>query len=67
MMNMENKKMALNDEQVNAVQGGWSLLDLIGDGIGYLFDEITEKIDELYDGPRDGCTGKQEVPGFNVY
>lgn len=66
-VDMENKKMALNDEQADAVRGGWSLLDLVGDGIGYLFDEITEKIEDLYGGPRDGCTGEQEVPGFNVY
>lgn len=63
---MENKMTELNDEQLDAVQGG-SLLDLVGEGIGYLFDEITEKIDDLYGGPRDGCTGKQTVPGFNVY
>ncbi len=66
-MDMENKKRALNDEQADMVRGGWSLLDVIGDGIGYLYDKITEKIDDLYDGPRDGCTGEQEVPGFNVY
>ena len=62
--NTENKKMKLNDEQLDAVQGG-SLLDLVGEGIGYLFDDITEKLEKFR--PKDGCTGKQVVPGFNVY
>lgn len=63
---MENKKMKLNDEQLEAVQGGGGLLELVGDGIGYLFDRFTEKLDSLYK-PQDGCTGEQVVPGFNVY
>ena len=60
-----NKKMALNDEQLEAVQGGWSLLTLVGDGIGYLFDKMTEKLDSIK--PNDGCTGEQTMPGLNVY
>ena len=68
MMNrtdMETKVTELNDEQMDAVCGG-SLLDLIGDGIGYVFDRVTGIIDNLYT-PQDGCTGKQTVPGLNVY
>ena len=64
---MEKKITVLNDKQAEAVRGAWSLLDLVGDGIGYIFDEITEKIDDLYGTPQDGCTGEQVVPGFNVY
>ena len=62
--NIVNKRMKLNDEALEAVQGG-SLLDLIGEGIGYLFDDFTKKLDKLK--PNDGCTGKQVMPGFNVY
>ena len=70
MMNrtdMENKMTELNEGQMEAVRGGWSLLDLVGEGIEYLFDEMTEKIEDLFGAPQDGCTGKQTVPGFNVY
>ena len=64
-MNMENNRMALNEEQLDAVHGG-SLLDLVGDGIGYLCDEFKEKIDKYFPN-RNGCIGEQVVPGFNVY
>lgn len=64
---MENKYTELNDEQLDAVQGAGGILELVGDGIGYLFDRMTEKIDELAGPRRDGCTGEQVVPGFNVY
>ena len=49
------------------VQGAGGILELVGDGIGYLFDRMTEKIDELAGRRQDGCTGTQVVPGFNVY
>ena len=62
---MENRKMALNDEQADVARGGWEILDLVGYGVGYIFDKITETIDEHYN-PQDGCTGEQEIPGFNV-
>ena len=70
MMNIEmkNKAVALNDEQMMAVCGG-DLLDLIGDGIGYLIDRVEKKVSDYVDidpSHYDG-TGKQVVPGFNVY
>ena len=67
MMNMETKKAGLNGKLLDAVRGG-SLLDLAEEGIGYLFDDITDKIEDLFGTPDDGgCTGKQVMPGFNVY
>lgn len=64
---METRKVELNDEQLDMVRGAGGILELVGDGIGYLFDRMTEKIDELAGSRQDGCTGKQVVPGFNVY
>ena len=65
---MNTNKTALNDEQLEAVCGaGKGILDYVGDGIGYLFDEITEKLDDVIGYPNDHSTGKQVMPGFNVY
>ena len=61
---MKNR-IELSEEQMDAVRGG-TLLELVGEGIGYLCDEITDKIEWLFPN-RDGCTGEQTVPGFNVY
>ncbi len=53
----------LNDEQLEAVQGS-GLLDFIGE---LLFDRVTDKVEQYTSGFSDGCTGKQVMPGFNVY
>ena len=61
---MESNKMELNPEEMELVSGG-SLLDLVGD---YLFDTITEKIEDIFGKPDYGkCTGEQVMPGLNVY
>ena len=61
---MEKDKMELNQEEMELVSGA-SLLDLVGE---YLFDTVTEKIEDFFGKPDDGkCTGKQVMPGFNVY
>ncbi len=52
-----------NDEQLEAVQGS-GLLDFIGE---LLFDRVTDKVEQYTSGFSDGCTGKQVMPGFNVY
>lgn len=62
---MKHNRATLNEEQMDAVRGG-SLLDLVGEGIGYLCDEMIEKIDKLFPN-NNGCTGEQTVPGLNVY
>ena len=61
---MENNMMKLNPEEMELVSGA-GLLDLVGE---YLFDTVTEKIEDFFGKPDDGkCTGKQVMPGFNVY
>lgn len=67
MIMKDNKVTELSDEELDMVQGAGGILELVGDGIGYLFDRMTEKIDELAGPRQDGCTGTQVVPGFNVY
>ena len=62
---MKHNRAALNEEQLDAVWGG-GLLDLVGEGIGYLCDEMIEKIDKLFP-KKYGCSGEQTVPGLNVY
>ena len=62
----ENKQAALSDRILDAVWSG-TFFDLIGDGIDYLYDEITERVEDLFGTPDDGkCTGDQVMPGFNV-
>ena len=64
---MENNKMELNLEEMELVSGA-GLLDLVGEGIGYLFEEFKDKIEDYFGTPDDGkCTGEQVMPGFNVY
>lgn len=69
MMIMKYEKMALTDEQLDAVQGGTTIFDIIGEGIGYIADEITDVIETVF--KREDCYegehGEQIVPGFNVY
>lgn len=61
---MENNLMELNLKEMELVSGA-DLLELVGE---YLFDSITEKIEDLFGKPDDGkCTGEQVMPGFNVY
>ena len=61
---MENNLKELNPEEMELVSGA-DLLELVGD---YLFDTITEKIEDIFGKPDDGkCTGEQVMPGFNVY
>ena len=56
--------MELNLNEMEMVSGA-SLLDLVGD---YLFDTITEKIEDIFGKPDCGkCIGEQVMPGFNVY
>ena len=61
---MEKDKMELNQEEMELVSGA-SLLDLVEE---YLFDTITEKIEDIFGKPDYGkCTGEQVMPGLNVY
>lgn len=61
---MENNLKELNPEEMELVSGA-DLLELVGD---YIFDTITEKIEDIFGKPDDGkCTGEQVMPGFNVY
>ena len=61
---MEKDKMELNQEEMELVSGA-GLLDLVGE---YLFDTITEKIEDIFGKPDYGkCTGEQVMPGLNVY
>ena len=61
---MAHNRMELNPEEMELVTGA-DLLELVGE---YLFDTITEKIEYVFGKPDDGkCTGKQVMPGFNVY
>ena len=61
---MDNNKKELNLEEMEPVSGA-DLLELVG---GYLFDTITEKIEDLFGKPDCGkCIGQQVMPGFNVY
>ena len=61
---MDKNMMELNPEEMKLVSGG-SLLDLVGE---YLFDTVTEKIEDFFGKPDDGkCTGEQVMPGLNVY
>ncbi len=62
---MDTNTMELAMEELEQANGGTSLLELAGE---YLFDTITEKIEYVFGKPDDGkCTGKQVMPGFNVY
>ena len=61
---MNTNKMELNLEELELVSGA-DLLGIVGE---YLFDTITEKIEDLFGKPDDGkCTGEQVMPGLNVY
>ena len=61
---MDNNRKELNPEEMEPVSGA-DLLELVGE---YLFDTITEKIEDIFGKPDYGkCTGKQVMPGFNVY
>ena len=61
---MAHNRMELNPEEMELVTGA-DLLELVGE---YLFDTITEKIEDIFGKPDDGkCTGEQVMPGFNVY
>ena len=61
---MKNDKMELNPEEMELISGA-GLLDLVGE---YLFDTITEKIEDIFGKPDYGkCTGEQVMPGLNVY
>lgn len=61
---MDNNMTELNQEEMELVSGA-DLLDLVGE---YLFDTITEKIEDIFGKPDDGkCTGEQVMPGLNVY
>lgn len=62
---MNTSTMELNMEELEQVNGGTSLLEIVGK---LLFDTITEKIEDVFGKPDDGkCTGEQVMPGFNVY
>ena len=62
---MEKDKMELNMEELEQVNGGTSLLEIVGE---LLFDTITEKIEDVFGKPDYGkCTGEQVMPGLNVY
>ena len=62
---MENKITELSEEQMNAGQGG-DLFDIIRDSIGSVLGSVTEQIGQIFH-VNDGCTGKQFMPGLNVY
>ena len=64
---MKDNMKELNLEEMELVSGA-GLLDLIEDGIGYVFEDIKEKIEKYIGTPDDGkCTGEQVMPGLNVY
>ena len=64
---MKNNMMELSMEEMEMVSGG-DLLDLVGEGIEYLYDDIKDMIEDYFGTPDDGkCTGEQVMPGLNVY
>ena len=64
---MKNNMMELSMEEMEMVSGG-DLLDLVGEGLEYLYDDIKDTIEEYFGTSDDGkCTGEQVMPGLNVY